>query len=63
MLGSEVKRLGRSGAEAGHRGSAKNAAGAAGRPRITDAERAAHRAFIATLGDEVIWNDFLPAAA
>ena len=31
-------------------------------PRITDADREAHRAFIATLGDKPIWNDFLPAA-
>ena len=29
--------------------------------RITEEERAAHRAFIATLGDKPIWNDFLPA--
>ena len=28
-------------------------------PRITDADREAHRAFIATLGDKPIWNDFL----
>jgi DNA polymerase-3 subunit epsilon len=31
-------------------------------PRITDADREAHRAFIATLGDKPIWNDFLGAA-
>jgi DNA polymerase III subunit epsilon len=31
-------------------------------PRITDADREAHRAFVATLGDKPIWNDFLPAA-
>jgi DNA polymerase III subunit epsilon len=30
--------------------------------RVTDEDRAAHRAFIATLGDKPIWNDFLPAA-
>jgi DNA polymerase III subunit epsilon len=30
--------------------------------RITDAEIKAHRAFIATLGDRPIWNDYLPAA-
>src|SRR5438094_1201267 len=30
-------------------------------PRITEADREAHRAFIATLGDKPIWNDFLPA--
>jgi DNA polymerase III subunit epsilon len=29
-------------------------------PRLTDAERAAHRAFVATLGDKPIWHDFLP---
>src|SRR3954465_10847267 len=28
-------------------------------PRITHADREAHRAFIATLGDKPIWNDFL----
>lgn len=28
-------------------------------PRISDAEREAHRAFIATLGDKPIWMDFL----
>jgi DNA polymerase III subunit epsilon len=32
-------------------------------PRVTDAEREAHRAFIATLGDKPIWNEYLPAAA
>src|SRR5256885_368653 len=30
-------------------------------PRISDAEREAHRAFIATLGDKAIWNEFFPA--
>jgi DNA polymerase-3 subunit epsilon len=30
-------------------------------PRVTDADRAAHREFIATLGDKPIWNDFLGA--
>ena len=30
--------------------------------RITDADREAHRAFIATLGDKPIWNEFLGAA-
>src|SRR5436305_13738924 len=30
--------------------------------RITDADRIAHRAFIATLGDRPIWSDFLGAA-
>ena len=30
-------------------------------PRVTDADRAAHRAFVATLGDKPVWNDFLPA--
>ncbi|MGJ4896412.1 MULTISPECIES: DNA polymerase III subunit epsilon [unclassified Bradyrhizobium] len=28
-------------------------------PRVTDAEREAHRAFIATLGDKPIWTEFL----
>ena len=28
-------------------------------PRVTEAEREAHRAFIATLGDKPIWMDFL----
>ncbi|WP_024511828.1 DNA polymerase III subunit epsilon [Bradyrhizobium sp. ARR65] len=32
-------------------------------PRVSDADREAHRAFIATLGDKAIWNDFLPAIA
>jgi DNA polymerase-3 subunit epsilon len=31
-------------------------------PRITEADRAAHRDFVVTLGDKPIWNDFLPAA-
>ena len=31
-------------------------------PRISDEDRAAHRAFVATLGDKPIWNDFLGAA-
>src|SRR5579863_559569 len=30
-------------------------------PRITEADRAAHRDFVKTLGDKPIWNDFLPA--
>src|ERR1700709_2546832 len=30
-------------------------------PRLTDADRVAHRAFVATLGDKPIWNDFQPA--
>jgi len=33
------------------------------RPRLTEAERAAHRAFVATLGDKAIWADYLPPAA
>jgi DNA polymerase-3 subunit epsilon len=32
-------------------------------PRITEAEREAHRAFVATLGDKPIWNDYLPPLA
>jgi DNA polymerase-3 subunit epsilon len=31
-------------------------------PRVTEDDRLAHRAFIATLGDKPIWNDFLSAA-
>ena len=30
-------------------------------PRVSDADRELHRAFIATLGDKPIWNDFLSA--
>jgi DNA polymerase III subunit epsilon len=30
-------------------------------PRVTEADRAAHRAFVATLGDKPIWNEFLVA--
>ena len=32
-------------------------------PRLTDAEREAHRAFVASLGDKPIWHDFLPPQA
>src|SRR5215831_4224050 len=31
--------------------------------RLTEAERAAHRAFVATLGEKAIWADYLPPAA
>ncbi|CAL74167.1 MULTISPECIES: DNA polymerase III subunit epsilon [unclassified Bradyrhizobium] len=31
-------------------------------PRVTEAEREAHRAFVATLGDKPIWMDFLTGA-
>jgi DNA polymerase-3 subunit epsilon len=31
-------------------------------PRVSDAEREAHRAFVATLGEKAIWNDYLSAA-
>jgi DNA polymerase-3 subunit epsilon len=31
-------------------------------PRITDAERDAHRAFVATLGDKAMWNEYWAAA-
>jgi DNA polymerase-3 subunit epsilon len=31
-------------------------------PRLTDADRAAHRDFVATLGDKPIWGDFFSAA-
>jgi DNA polymerase-3 subunit epsilon len=30
-------------------------------PRITEADRVAHRSFVVTLGDKPIWNDFLAA--
>jgi DNA polymerase-3 subunit epsilon len=30
-------------------------------PRVTEADRAAHRAFIATLGDKPLWQEFLGA--
>jgi DNA polymerase III subunit epsilon len=30
-------------------------------PRVSEEDRAAHRAFVATLGDKPIWNEFLPA--
>ncbi len=30
-------------------------------PRVTDAERAAHRALVVELGPKAIWNDYLPA--
>jgi DNA polymerase-3 subunit epsilon len=33
------------------------------RPRLTEAERAAHGAFIATLGEKAIWKDYAPAEA
>jgi len=29
-------------------------------PRLTEAERTAHRAFVATLGEKAIWADYLP---
>jgi len=29
-------------------------------PRLSEAERVAHRAFVATLGDKAIWTDYLP---
>jgi DNA polymerase III subunit epsilon len=32
-------------------------------PRVSDEDRLAHRAFVATLGDKPIWNEFLPAAS
>src|SRR5436190_23674 len=31
-------------------------------PRVSDAERAAHREFVATLGDKAIWKDYLAAS-
>ena len=32
-------------------------------PRVSDAEREAHRAFIALMGEKAIWNEYLPAPA
>ena len=32
-------------------------------PRVTDADREAHRAFVATLGDKSIWMEYLPAVS
>jgi len=32
-------------------------------PRLGEAERAAHRAFVATLGEKAIWADYLPPVA
>jgi DNA polymerase-3 subunit epsilon len=32
-------------------------------PRVSAAEREAHRAFVATLGEKAIWNDYLADAA
>ncbi len=29
-------------------------------PRLTDEDRAAHRAFVATLGDDAVWKKFVP---
>ena len=31
--------------------------------RVSEEDRAAHRAFVATLGEKPIWSEFLPAAA
>jgi len=31
-------------------------------PRLTDADREAHRSFVATLGEKPIWKDFLVEA-
>jgi DNA polymerase-3 subunit epsilon len=28
-------------------------------PRVTDADRAAHRDFVATLGESAVWRDYL----
>jgi DNA polymerase-3 subunit epsilon len=32
-------------------------------PRVSDEDRVAHRAFVATLGDKPIWNEFLPVVS
>ena len=59
ILASETRdtRAGRT-----RRDAAAAARGRRSASRITDADREAHRAFIATLGDKPIWNDFLGAA-
>ncbi|HBY27464.1 MAG TPA: DNA polymerase III subunit epsilon, partial [Bradyrhizobium sp.] len=31
--------------------------------RVSEVDREAHRAFVATLGDKPIWNDYLPTPA
>jgi DNA polymerase-3 subunit epsilon len=31
-------------------------------PRVSDADRELHRAFVATLGDKPIWHEYLPPA-
>jgi len=31
-------------------------------PRLSDADRAAHRDFVATLGENALWRDYLPGA-
>ena len=41
-------------------GCAQSASGAAFVTRVTDDERAAHRAFVATLGQEAIWLKYRP---
>jgi DNA polymerase-3 subunit epsilon len=32
-------------------------------PRLTDADRAAHRDFVATMGEKALWRDYLPDAS
>ncbi|MGH6683805.1 MAG: exonuclease domain-containing protein, partial [Pseudolabrys sp.] len=32
-------------------------------PRVTDADRAAHRDFVATLGEKALWQTYLPDSA
>jgi DNA polymerase-3 subunit epsilon len=32
-------------------------------PRLSEAERTAHRAFVATMGEKAIWNEYLPPKA
>ena len=32
-------------------------------PRLTEADRAAHRDFVATLGENALWRDYLPGGA
>jgi DNA polymerase-3 subunit epsilon len=58
ILASEVAT-----AQVGHGDTPRRQRGIPLAPRVTEAERDAHRAFIATLGDKPIWNEYLPPAA
>jgi DNA polymerase III subunit epsilon len=45
----------------GRDGAAARARPVALAPRLSDADRAAHRDFVATLGENALWRDYLPA--